>query len=336
MNYSRLMGPKRLKEFSEMPDPNPPLVAPRLAHNRVLLDNFLSKRGIRSQFPPVEQQLESVVVKPLFPGTYNSCIYRYKGKLLMVSRFHPTNTGATRLVMTELNEDFSVAYNQELSINDENSSHEDAKLFELKGELCMSYVSSTWPTFPASSVKYVTLSKPDHWRTTNPQEYRPSCQQTMEKNWVFFEYEGKLNIIYRQNPELIIFTPEDKREMKSPGLRWPYGEIRGGTMPIPYQGKILRFFHSRLNNEMPPVTWRYYVGAMLMKAEPPFQMLAVSKRPILRGSEIGGEETRVHFKKNVAFPSGAIEHEGGWLVSCGQNDSASLLVKVKEKDLQLE
>lgn len=73
-----------------------------------------------------------------------------------------------------------------------------------------------------------------------------------------------------------------------------------------------------------------------MKAEPPFQMLAVSKRPILYGSEIGGDESRFHWKANIIFPLGAVDYDGGWLLSCGQNDSASLLVKIKGKDLMLE
>ena len=77
------------------------------------------------------------------------------------------------------------------------------------------------------------------------------------------------------------------------------------------------------------------MGAMLIKAGKEFETLAVSKRPILRGSEIGGDTSRFHFKPNVVIPYGAIEHEGGWLVSVGVNDSQCLLVKIKEKDLQL-
>ena len=133
----------------------------------------------------------------------------------------------------------------------------------------------------------------------------------------------------------IIYSPFEKREMKTPALRWPYGEVRGGTVPLPYDGKLISFFHSSLDNFPPPNPRCYFIGAVLRKDEPPFQMLAISKRPILRGSEIGGDKSRFHWKAQVCFPLGAIEHESGWAVSIGCNDSSALICKIQPKDLQL-
>ena len=156
---------------------------------------------------------------------------------------------------------------------------------------------------------------------------------------------GILHVIYKSNlPQegnlsdlaQIIYTPADKREMKTPALRWAWGEIRGGTTPLLYQGKLLSFFHSCLDNFPPPNSRCYFVGAVLRKAEPPFQMLAISKRPILRGSEIGGDKSRFHWKAQVCFSLGAIDLEGGWAVSLGCNDSLALICKIQPKDLQLE
>lgn len=324
-----------------MPDPKPQVLAPRLAHNKALLDKFLSERGIVSQFPPVEQQVESVAVKGLPGGAYNPSIIRFHGKLVMTYRFHEA-TAKTKLGIAELDDAFDVVYSETLNLDeDENLSLEDARLFEFKGELWMNFTVSTWPNFPSSQMKFAKLYKPDRWRVSDKDLYWLPCRQTMEKNHCPLVHEEMLNIVYRHNWKMddgvwqVVFTPSDKREMKTPGLRWPYGEIRGGTPPLPYQGRLISFFHSSMRNEMPPTTWRYYIGAMLIKAGKEFEMLAVSKRPIARGSEAGGDASRFHFKKNIIIPYGAIEDDGGWMVSCGVNDSQCLLVKIEPSELQI-
>ena len=71
-----------------MPELTKQAIPQRLAHNRALMDKFLKARGIVSQFPPVEQQLESIIVKGLPPGSYNPSIIRHRGKLVMAYSFH--------------------------------------------------------------------------------------------------------------------------------------------------------------------------------------------------------------------------------------------------------
>jgi predicted GH43/DUF377 family glycosyl hydrolase len=215
-------------------------------------------------------------------------------------------------------------------------------LFVWKGELWINFVVSNWPNFPSSQMKIAKLYKPDHWRFFDKEQYWLPDRQTTEKNHTPLVHDDVLQIIYRNNivqdGELnqLIYTPHEKREMKTPALRWPYGEMRGGTVPLPYDGKLISFFHSSQNNNMPVVTWRYHCGCVIRSAIPPFQMIAVSKRPILRGSEIGGDKSRFHFKENIIFPLGAIEHKGGWLLSAGINDSQCGLIEIQPKDLQLE
>lgn len=320
-----------------------PLPPPRVVRNKGELDKLLAAKNIKSEWPPVWEQLPTAIIGGLFKDGYNPSIIRFNGKLLMTYRFHQETGFYTKIAIAELDEKFNVTYNQELDLNDENSC-EDGRLFERNGHLYMFYISSTFPTFPACQVKCVMLAKPDKWRASEKFEYWLPDRQTFEKNHVPLEWDGELNVIYRHNQiedgdtskiTQVIYCPSDKREMKTPALRWPWGEIRGGTTPILWKGKLLKFFHSMLENEMPPVNLRYTIGAMLMKAEKPFQMLQVSKRPILRGSEIGGNETRQFFKRNVVFPGGSIEHEGGWLISIGVNDTLCCLVKVMPENLNL-
>jgi predicted GH43/DUF377 family glycosyl hydrolase len=321
----------------------PQKLPPRIARNKSELDKYLAANKIASLWPSVDNQLFTYLIKGLPVGSYNPSIIRFRGKLVVTFRYHEGTSLKTKLGIAELDEQFNVTYSQPLEL-DEEESCEDARLFVLKNELWMNFVVSNWPNFPASQAKVGKLYKPDHWRVSDKDLYWLPDRQTSEKNHVPLPFDEVLHLIYRQNmPQegdvsdlrQIIYSPYERREMKTPALRWPYGEVRGGTVPLSYGGKLISFFHSRLDNFMPPTRHCYFIGAILRKAEPPFQMLEISKRPILRGSEVGGDESRFHHKKNVVFPLGAIEHEGGWIVSVGINDSQCALVKIKESDLQL-
>lgn len=314
--------------------PTTQFIRPHVAHNQALMLKFLDERGIKNQWPPVIEQAESHVIVGL-PEGYNPSIIRFNGKLVLCYRFHPDGTKSTRLGIAELDEDFKVLSTQTLDINDDVPSHEDGRLYVWKQDLYLCYVSSHWPNILACNVKYCRLSKPDHWRCDQPVDYPHSDRDTTEKNHVPFPHGDQLRIIYRTNPRQVIYTANTNEEFVTNALPWPYGEMRGGTTPIPYQDKLLRFFHSRINNDCPPIPWRYFVGAMLLDVEPPYKMVAVSRRPILIASEVGGDPTRHHFKPSIVFPAGAIEHDGGWLLSIGINDSACALVKIKQKDLNL-
>lgn len=318
---------------------------PHVAHNAALLKTFLDERGIKSQWPPVSEQAETYVIAGLPPGAYNPSLIRFRGRLVMAYRYHG-DTAKTTIGIAELGEDLKVISVETPDLNeDEGMSLEDPRLFIFKGELWMNYVVSTWPNFPSSQSRNIKLSKPDHWRVSDKDTYWLPDRQTLEKNHVPFVHDEVLHLIWKsclydsdageKDRWQVIYTPEDKREMKTPALRWPYGEIHGGTTPLPFDGKLISFFHSKILNDMPPTPWRYYVGCVVRRAIPPFDMLAVSKRPILIGSEVGGDEARHHFKKNVVFSAGAVEHEGSFIVSVGVNDSQCAVVKLTEKDLHL-
>jgi predicted GH43/DUF377 family glycosyl hydrolase len=77
-----------------------------------------------------------------------------------------------------------------------------------------------------------------------------------------------------------------------------------------------------------------------MDPNPPFSIRSISSKPVLSGSEIDTlspeerSQCRFHFK-NVVFPLGVIEHQGGWLLSAGVNHCSCALVRIGEKDLNL-
>ena len=166
---------------------------------------------------------------------------------------------------------------------------------------------------------------------------------TMEKNFIPFERDGLLFIIYRCHPTQQVVRMEGEeasQPLETPGPRWPYGEVRGGTPPVEYEGNLLRFFHSHLQNELTPPHHRYYVGAYLMEPNPPFAVVRVSRRPVLFGSEADNltpEQRKAcpHWKPNVVFPGGIVVRDGYFLLSCGINDSASAIVKITPSMLNL-
>jgi len=317
---------------------------PHVAHNAALLKTFLDERGIKSQWPPVTEQAESWVIQNLPAGAYNPSLVRFRSRLVMAFRHHPVEGNARTIIgIAELGEDLKVISVETPDLNEEDHlSLEDPRLFVFKGELWMNYVVSTWPNFPSSQSKNIKLSKPDHWRVSDKDDYWLPDRQTMEKNHLVFVHDEVLHLVWKSNlrddddtVNQIIYTPSDKREMKSVAPTWPYGEMHGGTSPLPYDGKLISFFHSKIMNDMPPTPWRYFVGCVLRRAIPPFDIQAVSKRPILIGSEVGGDETRKHYKRNVVFPAGCVEHEGSFILSVGVNDSQCALVKLGAKDLHL-
>lgn len=312
------------------------ITPPRIKHNYAEMMKFLASKGIKSEFPPVEQQVESVVLKGLYSGGYNPTITRWNGKLVCAYRFHKDSTAQTKLAIADLDDNFNVVHNQELEINDDNG-HEDCRFYTFKGQLWLSYVSSHWPSLMIAKMRCVPLSKPDHWRAGNPVVIAYEKELDVEKNHLFFEAQGKLFCIYGSHfgVQTTFEIEGDKivkiHETKAP--RWPFGDVRGGTTPLPYKGKLIRFFHSSMRNECPPITWRYYCSCMLMESEPPFACVAILKRPIARGSEIGGDESLHHFKKNVIFPAGAVQDGDDFLVSLGINDTQSVIARIKPEQL---
>jgi predicted GH43/DUF377 family glycosyl hydrolase len=176
----------------------------------------------------------------------------------------------------------------------------------------------------------------------------------MEKNWVFFSFAGKVHGIYSCHFDHRVLEMDGEKVTKeyiTPGPAWEYGEIRGGTPPVPYKdGTWLRFFHSRIWDRKPlrkprtkaerifqptdRIPWRYYVGALVMESKPPFRVLNVSRSPILTGTErwIPGCP---HWKPNVVIPYGCVPQENGWMVSLGVNDALSCLATITEDQLKL-
>ena len=129
-------------------------------------------------------------------------------------------------------------------------------------------------------------------------EHAPYSEQ---KNWTPFTYNETLYFIYSINPHQILHLFENASSVPTThphpyirtlsiaelvatshvsDLHWSYGELRGGTPASLIDGVYLSFFHSR---RVGPSSGRYtyFMGAYTFAAKPPFQILAISPKPIV-------------------------------------------------------
>lgn len=152
-----------------------------------------------------------------------------------------------------------------------------------------------------------------------------------EKNWLWFLHFGKLHLLYKANPWLVIQFGErwtDRTEFKGAPITWTYGEIRGGTTPVQIGDLYWTFHHSSL-------PWkgryrRYYAGALAFEAKEPFTPRLITYEPLLIGSQ---NDPWAQHKPLVIFPCGAIFRDGKWLVSCGVNDMKAAWIEIPHKSL---
>lgn len=282
-----------------------------------------------------------IEVKPVpteKPHGYNPGIINYGGKQLMTYRHHPDpNRWLTELVIVDAGKTYTIQAPEVLKGN----SLEDCRLFTFQGKLHASYVVSQpiySTSFTPCSVGYGELIfENDQWRIVK--HLQPKIGKNdfsaQEKNWVFFEKDG-LWVIYSCHPEHVVIklsgeVPLQEYRNKMPDWKW--GQIRGGTSPLPYKGDWIRFFHSQSNAQNRGDS-TYHVGAMVMESLPPFNIKAISRVPILTGTDQYYHGWR-HWKARVVIAYGAVENNGGWDVSLGWNDSACAMAHITPDQLNL-
>ena len=346
LNIFKKIGAKDLTGISSR-EPTPlkvsNLLSKTTAHNRELCNTFIAENKIRSRYPKVSEQLECLPLErdKLFLYGYNPSIIRYNGSIWMAYRNH-TGRVNTQLALAKIDDTGKVLSNEVLA-SKEGRSLDDPRLFQVGHTVRVSWVDSSWPMVPTASVVYVADLMPGLTAGLEHHLLPGNDSTSIQKNWVWFSIGGITYCIYRCHPMHEIYYKKDNHPNEwntcnTEGPKWSYGAIRGGTAPLTYEGKLLRFFHSRLDNEWGVPKYRYYVGAYIMESEPPFRVLKVSKKPILYGSEVDDltpsqRKQVVRRVPNVVFPAGAIEHGGGWLLSVGLNDCQCALVKIKPNDI---
>ncbi len=326
-----------------MTAPQPPTIAPHIAHNRALLKQVMIKTKTHSRYPKVSEQVECLPLETnkLYGGAYNPAL---NSKGWLAYRFHTSPLG-TSLAIAQLGDNGNVLSNRALNIA--GKSVDDPKLWSFNGDDYISWVEANWDDSDYSHtirccVKYAKFNETQVGEIIQPL-LAGNDGTTLQKNFVFWDFAGRLMSLYQCHPTHLVYEAMEDgfktyQIYETDGPRWQYGEIRGGTPPIPYDGKLLRFFHSSLRNESFGPKWRYYMGAYIMSGEPPFKVERVSTKPIVYGSEIchiPAKQRPNHWKANVIFPGSALKRDGYFEVAAGCNDSSCLRMKITPEMLNL-
>ncbi len=300
--------------------------------------------------PSIYRQLPSAQVKGehLLPSPrhFNPGLLRYKGRLWLCYRYHLGREHASRCATALMPIDKTtfqpIAPSQHLNlpavVGDEH--FEDARLFLFKGQ---PHISWTQMTGYQPGVDYKCVVKYARLRLNGNRwlidevfypQYGRNHGGSKEKNWAFFEAEGALHVVYQDSPHRIVLRLDGARvvqEYTSPAPTWPWGPIRGGTPAVALDGgmNMLAVFHSSLPTEISPHYVRYYGGAYTFAARAPFEVTAISHRPLMAGSESDGHGADPRFaagwKPFVVFPCGLVpplpdSEDLNFLVSLGVND----------------
>lgn len=318
-----------------------------VTRNRELCEDYIKQNGPHFRYPKVTDQIECLPTPQIGGFAYNPTIMDSGDHLTMFCRYHRGDEARTRIKKVLLQENTGIVTGSSDFVL-QGKSFEDPRLFKWQGRNYLSWVESCVPEEPFRSVvKFWALDDGPTKQVEQP-PFPGNDWSSIQKNYVFFECEGDLWCIYHSSPRRLFKFDKNQWHPydSSKSVGWPYGEIRGGTSPVPFGTYWLRFFHSRLDNDawLWHVTkrWyhRYFVGAYLMETKPPFNVVRVSRKPILYGSEddnlgIHDRTACLHYKPNVVFPCGLVARNDHWLLSVGVNDSGCEICKVRESNLNL-
>lgn len=165
-----------------------------------------------------------------------------------------------------------------------------------------------------------------------------------EKNWVPFPLgEREIGLLYGHAPwEVLSFAADPAGTARhftgahrGPPLRWAWGEIRGGTVPVPCPGEPgswLTFFHS---SAVVGSRKLYFVGACVFDGQAPYTPRRMTADPLLVAPyRRGAHEHGWRFAGSVVFPLGCAPVAGGHRLLCGLDDGLVAPFDVPDAELQ--
>jgi len=268
---------------------------------------------------------------------YNLSMMRVGDKLWKTYRYHPDKSWRTVLSLKRDDVEFPIKPPSQY----DKHSIEDGRLFMFAGKphISVTVARSRLPgmSFDPCIQGYGELA-PDgsilNW--CEPRIGKNDWTGT-EKNWVFFDYMGKLHVCYSHSPAHIVYELDgkgnNKREYRTPMPVFKFGEPRGGTQFVNYRGGWLKFFHANQVNLKSDAKQNYHVGALTVENSPPFRVTGISKFPILSGNEMYSPAPR--WKPKCILPYGVLENSGAWEVSVGRNDCECAIAYIWEENLNL-
>jgi predicted GH43/DUF377 family glycosyl hydrolase len=291
---------------------------------------------------------------PEYPDAFNPSLIRWRGSLLMSFRIYkPHNRSTNPFGLVFLDEDFNpVGTPQVFELPFYNpvllSKQQDPRLIPVGDRLFVVY-NNLLPHITHREIRRMYMAELFFDGTTftasEPEclsDFEGQSDMRYEKNWVPFDYQGKLLLAYSLFPHTIFHPVSGTNSCQtisscSGKTEWDWGEPRGGTQAVRINDHYLAFFHSRL--DLPTVQsngrkmTHYFMGAYTFQAKPPFAITAISPEPI-----IGKDFYRPPYYKTwkplrCVFPCGLVVDKKYVWVAYGRQDHEIWVVKFDKKKL---
>lgn len=298
-----------------------------------------------------------------YPDAFNPSIIRWRGTLLMSFRVipNPQQPFHSKLGLVWLNEEFEpitrpqlldTQWEDPLSIQSVPSRSEEMRLVTVGNDLYMVYSDNK--DHVLSGVGFclyiAKLSYDGEYFTVLENrcinDYPRSHSKKREKNWVPFDYQGRMLLAYSLSPhdvfEWVKGTNSCQSFTWSDGpICWDWGELRGGTSALKVGNEYLAFFHSskwmasvQSMKSHGKAVAHYFMGAYTFSTEPPFKINKISPSPILAPGFYTGRHYKPYWGSIKAiFPCGYIFDDNYIWVTYGKQDHEIWVAKMDREGL---
>ena len=273
--------------------------------------------------------------------SFNGSVMDWHGKRLMAYRCHAKGEKLCSIHLANLrveNEGILEGCRVKVPKIHENGNLEDPRLFKAQGSLWVAwteahYSGNNWFCIQ----RYGKLNSDFDVEEAFTPDFGQNNYKAKEKNWQFFDYNGKIHAIYSHRPQVVIELQGETvvNSYTTYGVSWHHGQASGGTPPIAFnEESLLTLFHAYVPNSD---NHRIYnVGALLINRHPPFEITHCSSEPIIHGSDKEPFPTAETWNPICIFPGGVVRDGGDWIVSTGVNDCRIYLSWLNSNSLKLE
>jgi predicted GH43/DUF377 family glycosyl hydrolase len=288
-----------------------------------------------------------------FPEAFNPSIIKTEDGFLLTFRhcLTPNHPSISYIGIVKLDNDLKVISSPRL-LNTRSeyeltpSQAEDARIFGFNNKVYVIYNDNETIISPTveqrrdmfiAQVQFVgddfVLSRP--LKLTHENKY---ATVNWQKNWVPFEWNGKLLMGYSINSHEVLeasLTTGISKTLfiSSNKIKWKWGNLRGGTPAQLVDGNYLAFFHSSIVTRSEASYYQsmhhYYMGAYTFSANPPFNVLKTSKSPITKE----GFYTQTACDKRVVFPGGYAIVDNKFYVAYGKDDTEIWIAVIDKTNL---
>jgi predicted GH43/DUF377 family glycosyl hydrolase len=277
-----------------------------------------------------------------FPEAWNPSMIKVDQGYLMSFRYTPdveSQGWISYIGVVLLDEEFNpISKPQLLRTRLKNSKtpsqSEDARIFKFKDRMFLIYNDNVDIIYPATwqrrDMFMAELFYTDHQFILGPPLkliYEEKYQSRFwQKNWVPFEKDGALLMIYSINPHEILYpnlatgTCYSVYET-SAEIQWDFGAfLKGSTPPMLVDAEYLAFFHTGIVTSSQSSwgldLWHYFMGAYTFSAEPPYEITHITPVPIIAENFY----TPSKYAKRVIYPGGFVVSDSVIYLTYGKDD----------------